>query len=707
MKIILADPCGFCYGVKRAVEIAEGAVNSLPAATLGPLIHNPQFTDELAAKGVGCKDSLDQFSEGETVIFRSHGVGPDIYEQAIEKNLKILDATCPNVKTSQRKAQQAFEEGYLPIIVGEKNHPEVKSILAFAGKNGIIIESKEDIGEVPLVSKYCVIIQTTFELAKFEEILQALQAARPGEYRVERTICLATKERQNAAAKLAAEVDAFIVIGGRNSANTRHLTELVSAICPRCYQIETAAELSPEMFQGCRKIGISAGASTPERIIKEAVKAMENMEINKVEGNEFEAMLDASMEDYGVHPGKLVTGKVIQVDKEGVYISFGYRREGLIAWADWAMDANPEELMGTVNVGDEVEAVVVPGSTTEEFIRLSKIRAEKEAAWKTVQELPEGEKRPATVKVLRVIKARGRDKDSDKPKQVVGLAVAVEGVEGFMPASHVELRHIDDFTPYVGKEMEAEIIEVNAEKKRIVVSRRDLLKAEKAQKHQEWLENREARIAAAKEARAAREAAAYEEIVEGETYEGKVVKVAEFGLFVEVLEGLVGLVHNTELSYDRSVKAGDVAKEGDMVKVFVKKVDKENHRVSLSIKATQEDPWIAAAADFAVGDEVEGTVERFLPFGALVRLNDKVEGMIHVSELADTRVEKPEDVLKIGQVVKPMIIKIDQAKRKIGLSLTRAKKDEEKAEMKAFMDGNTEENFSNNAMAEQLEGLNK
>jgi 4-hydroxy-3-methylbut-2-enyl diphosphate reductase len=214
---------------------------------------------------------------------------------------------------------------------------------------------------------------------------------------------------------------------------------------------------------------------------------MENMEINKVEGNEFEAMLDASMEDYGVHPGKLVTGKVIQVDNEGVYISFGYRREGLIAWADWAMDANPEELMGTVNVGDEVEAVVVPGSTTEEFIRLSKIRAEKEAAWKTVQELPEGEKRPATVKVLRVIKARGRDKDSDKPKQVVGLAVAVEGVEGFMPASHVELRHIDDFTPYVGKEMEAEIIEVNAEKKRIVVSRRDLLKAEKAQKHQEWL----------------------------------------------------------------------------------------------------------------------------------------------------------------------------------------------------------------------------
>lgn len=706
MEIFVADPCGFCYGVKRAVKIAEGAAENLPAATLGPLIHNPQFTAELVAKGVSCKDSLGDFLPGETVIFRSHGVGPEVYQAAIEKNLKILDATCPNVRISQKKAPQAVADGYLPIIVGEKNHPEVKSILAFAGKNGIIIECKRDIGEVPFVPKYCVIIQTTFELAKFEEILAALQSARPGEYRVERTICLATKERQTAAARLAGQVDAFIVLGGRNSANTRHLTELVSAICPRCYQVETAAELSPEMFSGCSKVGITAGASTPDRIIKEAVIAMENMENKKMEGNDFAAMLDASMEDFGVHPGKLVSGKISQVDKDGVYIDFGYRRDGLIVWNDWAMEADPDELMNTLNIGDEVEAVVVPSSSSDDFIRLSKIRAEKEAAWKTVAPLAEGEKRPATVKVLRVIKARNRDRNNDKPKQVVGLAVAVEGVEGFMPASHVELRHIDDFTPYVGKELEAEIIEVDAEKKRIVVSRRDLLKAEKALKHQEWLANREARIAAAREARAAKEEAAYEQIAEGETYEGKVVKVAEFGLFVEIVEGLVGLVHNSELSYDRSVKAADVATEGDTVNVFVKKIDKENHRVSLSIKATLEDPWVAAAADFREGDIVQGTVDRFLPFGALVKLNEKVEGMIHVSELAEERVEKPEDVLQLGQAVEPMIIKIDRSHRKIGLSLTRAKKNAEKAEMNAYMEQG-DEGFSNNAMAEQLESLNK
>ena len=340
-----------------------------------------------------------------------------------------------------------------------------------------------------------------------------------------------------------------------------------------------------------------------------------------------------------------------------------------------------------------------------------KIRAEKEAAWKNIATLAEGEKRPAKVKVLRVIKKRNRDRDREAEGQnvrpVVGLAVAVEGVEGFMPASHVELRHIDDFAPYVGQELDAEIIEVDPEKKRIVVSRRDLLKAEKAKKHEEWLANREAAREAARAARLAKEEAAYGKIAEGEVYEGKVVKVAEFGLFVEVVDGLVGLVHNSELSYDRGAKAGEVAKEGDMVKVFVKKIDKENRRVSLSIKATMEDPWIAAAAGFKEGDVVDGVVDRFLPFGALVRLNDKVEGMIHVSEIAEERIEKPEDVLKIGQEVKPMIIKVDRAHRKIGLSLTRAKKNAEKAQMDAYMSHNSDEALTNNAMAEQLEGLKK
>ncbi|MBR6636455.1 MAG: 4-hydroxy-3-methylbut-2-enyl diphosphate reductase, partial [Phascolarctobacterium sp.] len=656
MEIKIAEYCGFCYGVKRAVEMAEkAAADRINGATLGPLIHNPQFIAELEAKGIACKDDLDQFTAGETVIFRSHGVGPEVYEKAEAKQLNIIDATCPNVRMAQKKAFQAAQDGYLPIIVGEKNHPEVKSIKKWAGENAIVVEYLKDISEVPQKDKYAVIIQTTFELQKFEEILAALQKEREGEYRVERTICLATSQRQNAAMKLAGEVDAFIVIGGRNSANTRHLYELVANKCPKAYHIETAAELEQEMFRDCIKIGITAGASTPDRLIKEAIVAMENMD--------FESLL-AQSEEVNVYPGKIVEATVIQLDKDGVYVDFGYMREGIVTYPEWSLTETAEELMATIKVGDKVEVKVIPGTSKDDFVRMSKIKAERDAAWKNVAELAEGEKRAATVKVIRIIK--------NKAKNIVGLAVAVEGVEGFMPASHVELKRVEDFTGYVGQELEAEIIEVDLEKKRIVVSRRDLLKAEKEAKAKAWKEAKEARIAAAKEARAAAEEAAYASVEEGTTVPGKVVKIAEFGLFVEVGAGLVGLVHNTELSWNRNAKAEDVAAVGDEVEVFIKKIDRENKRVALSIKATQEDPWKVEAGKLNIGDIVEVQVLRFLPFGAIVKISDKVEGLVHISEIAEERIAKADDVLEAGQIVKAQVLKMDLEGKKIGLSIVKA-----------------------------------
>ncbi len=689
MEIKVAKHCGFCYGVKRAVALAQrAAADHLQGATLGPLIHNPQLIADLARKGIACKDSLDDFQTGETVIFRSHGVGPAVYAEAEERGLQIVDATCPNVRLAQKKAAEAAADGYFPVIVGEKNHPEVKSILKWAGKNAICVECIKDISNVPQQERYGVIIQTTFELQKFNDILQAMQEQRPGEYRVERTICLATAERQQAAVELADESDAVVVIGGRNSANTRHLFELVQKHCPKVYHIETAGELRSGMFAGCNKIGITAGASTPDRLIKEAILVMENMD--------FESMLNESME-VEVYPGKIVNGTVIQLDKDGVYVSFGYRHDGVIPYSEWSQTQSAEELQATIKVGDEVEAKVVPGTTKSDFVRLSKIKAERDAAWKNVAELPEGEKRAATVKVLRIIK--------NKAKNIVGLSVAVEGVEGFMPASHVELRRVEDFSEYVGKELEAEIIEVDLEKKRIVVSRRDLLRAEMEAKRKAYKEAKEARIAAAKEARAAAEEAAYNSVEEGQVLPGKVVKVAEFGLFVEVGEGLVGLVHNTELSWDRSVKAADVAKEGDEVTVLVKSIDRENRRVALSIKATQEDPWKVEASQFHVGDILDVEVVRFLAFGAIVKLSDKVEGLVHISEIAQERINKPEDVLEIGQVVKAEVIKMDLDSRKIGLSISKVKRDAEKNEYRSYI-GNKRSHLSQNLSA-QLENLDK
>ncbi len=689
MEIKVAKHCGFCYGVKRAVALAQkAAADHVQGATLGPLIHNPQLIADLARNGIACKDSLEDFAAGETVIFRSHGVGPAVYAEAEKRGLQIVDATCPNVRLAQKKAAEAAADGYFPVIVGEKNHPEVKSILKWAGKNAICVECIKDISNVPQQERYGVIIQTTFELQKFNDILQAMQEQRPGEYRVERTICLATAERQQAAAELADESDAVVVIGGRNSANTRHLFELVQEHCQKVYHIETAGELDSGMFAGCNKIGITAGASTPDRLIKEAILVMENMD--------FESMLNESME-VEVYPGKIVNGTVIQLDKDGVYVSFGYRHDGVIPYSEWSQTQSAEELQATIKVGDEVEAKVVPGTTKSDFVRLSKIKAERDAAWKNVAELPEGEKRAATVKVLRIIK--------NKAKNIVGLSVAVEGVEGFMPASHVELRRVEDFSEYVGKELEAEIIEVDLEKKRIVVSRRDLLRAELDAKRKANKEAREARIAAAREARAAAEEAAYNSVEEGQVLPGKVVKVAEFGLFVEVGEGLTGLVHNTELSWDRSVKAADVAKEGDEVTVLVKSIDRENRRVALSIKATQEDPWKVEASQFHVGDILDVEVVRFLAFGAIVKLSDKVEGLVHISEIAQERINKPEDVLEIGQVVKAEIIKMDLDSRKIGLSISKVKRDAEKNEYRSYI-GNKRSHLSQNLSA-QLENLDK
>ena len=671
MKIIVAEHCGFCYGVKRAVQLAqEAAQQHVQGGTYGPLIHNPQLIEELAEQGITCKDDLKEFTKGETVIFRSHGVGPEIYTQAEQLGLKILDATCPNVRLAQKKAAQAAADGYFPVIIGEKNHPEVKSILKWAGENAICVEYIEDVSNVPQKERYGVIIQTTFELKKFEAILQALQKQRPGEYRVDKTICMATSQRQKAALELAEQCDAVIVIGGRNSANTRHLYDLVAEKCKKAYHIETAAELSVEMFRECHKIGITAGASTPDRLIKEAIIAMENME-------NFEELLNAT-EEVEIYNGKVVEAEVFKVNNDGVYVSFGYMKEGHIPFSEWEVGGTAETLLDTIKEGDVVEVKVVASSGKSEFIEMSKVKAERDAAWKNVAELAEGEKRPATVKVLRVIKNK-------KSNSIVGLAVAVEGVEGFMPASHVELRRVEDFSGYVGQELEAEIIEVDLDKKRIVVSRRDLLKAEREAKNKAWKEAKEARIQAAREARAAAEEAAYDSIEEGQIVTGKVVKVMEYGMFVKINEHLVGLLHNTELSWDRNVKPEDVAKQDDEVQVMIKEIDREKKRVALSIKATQEDPWVAEAKELHVGDIIEVEVAKFLPFGAIVKISDRVEGLVHISEIAQERINKPEDVLELGQVVNAEVIKMDLDSKKIGLSISKIKRDAEKAEVRSYM----------------------
>ncbi|NLH46652.1 MAG: 4-hydroxy-3-methylbut-2-enyl diphosphate reductase [Acholeplasmataceae bacterium] len=667
MKIIIAENCGFCYGVKRAVEMALKTVKDKNnVATLGPLIHNPQMIQLLAKKGVECLDKLDDFPVGSTVVLRSHGVSPNIYEQAKVMGLTVIDATCPNVLNAQKRVRQLADEGYLPIIIGEKKHPEVQSILAWAGKMGCVVETIEDVKNVPTAEKYGVVVQTTFESDKFEKILEAIQNNHKGQYKVERTICNATAKRQASAVALAKRADAVFVIGGRNSANTRHLYDIVKEICNKTFHIETADDISLEMIKDCNTIGITAGASTPDWLIKEAIHKMETMET-------MESLLEK--ESMQLHIGMTVQATVVAITKDEVIVDFGYQSEGRIAFSQWALDATRESIEGEVKVGDIVTAKVVASENQDGLVELSKIKAEAEKAWETIKGLAT-DKKVLDVKGLSAVKG--------------GLTVSVNGVVGFIPASHLELTRVDNIASYVGRNLQAEVIEFDPAKKRLVLSRRELLKAEKTASDKLVREEKEARFQAVKNARIAAEKVAYESINEGMTVKGTIKKIADFGLFVEIAPGVQGLVHVSEMSWDRSKKTSELYKEGDEVEVFVKSINQDEKRIALSIKMLTQDPWQADIENIKEGKILDGTVERFLTFGAVVSITANVEGLVHVSEISDQRVNKPEDVLKIGQKVRVKVIKVDKKHKKVSLSIAKARYDEDKAEYTPFLNTNPE-----------------
>ncbi|MPM56624.1 Polyribonucleotide nucleotidyltransferase [bioreactor metagenome] len=509
-------------------------------------------------------------------------------------------------------------------------------------------------------------MQTTFELEKFEKILEALQSNRMGQYKIERTICNATAKRQASAVELAKRADVVFVIGGRNSANTRHLYDIVKEICNKTFHIETADDISVEMIKDSYTIGITAGASTPDWLIKEAIHKMETMET-------MESLL--AKESMQLHLGMTVQATVVAITKEEVIVDFGYQSEGRIPFSQWAFDATRESIEQEAKVGDIVTAKVVASENQDGFVELSKIKAEAEKAWETIKSLAT-DKKVLDVKGLSAVKG--------------GLTVSVNGVVGFIPASHLELTRVNNIAAYVGKNLQAEVIEFDPAKKRLVLSRRELLKAEKFAADNSLREEKEARFQAAKVARIAAEKVAYESINEGITIKGTVKKITDFGLFVEIAPGVQGLVHVSEMSWDRSKKPSDLYKEGDAIEVFIKSINQDEKRIALSIKMLTQDPWQADIENIKEGNIIDGTVERFLTFGAVVAITANVEGLVHVSEISDQRVNKPEDVLKIGQKVRVKVIKVDKKHKKVSLSITKACYDEEKAEYTPFLNTNPE-----------------
>lgn len=637
-NIRVAESAGFCFGVKRAIEMAYEAIGVEPKLySYGQLIHNKTVTDDLASKGLEIVESLDGLTEG-TLLIRSHGVGKALYDEAEAKGLNILDGTCPFVKKIHNIVHEKLAEGMGIIIVGDGTHPEVIGINGWCENAAVILEDEEaaKTKEIPEKEKYAVVVQTTFRQAKFDKILGILQD-RGVNMEVHNTICSATEKRQTEAEELSKTVDKMIVIGGKNSSNTQKLVEICAKNCGNTVHIETICDLVLNNFGKDDKIGITAGASTPPAIIKEVVVTMSEALENAVQnlgGSEeatFEQMLEESL--VTLHTGDVVKGTVIQVVNEEVSVNLGFKSDGIIARGEFSSDPTviPSK---TVQPGDEIEVFVVRVNDGDGNVMLSRKRIE---AQKGIEEIEAAynDKAVVTGTVTNVVKG--------------GLIAVVNGVNVFIPSSQVSNRFIEDLSVFNGQELEFNIIEVDRVKRRFIGGRKALVEQEIA----------------------AKRAALFETIQAGSRVNGTVSRLTDFGAFVD-LGGVDGLIHISEMSWGRISNPKEVLKEGQEVEVFVLDVDKEKGKISLSLKDADKNPWKLAAEKYAVGSIVEGKVVRMVPFGAFVELEPGVDGLVHISQIANKHVVKPEDELKVGEIINVKVLEVNPEQKKISLSKRQA-----------------------------------
>ena len=637
-NIRVAESAGFCFGVKRAIEMAYEAIGVEPKLySYGQLIHNKTVTDDLASKGLQIVENLDGLTEG-TLLIRSHGVGKALYDEAEAKGLKILDGTCPFVKKIHNIVHDKLAEGLGIIIVGDGTHPEVIGINGWCENAAVILEDEEaaKTKEISEKEKYAVVVQTTFRQAKFDKILEILQD-RGVNMEVHNTICSATEKRQTEAEELSKTVDKMIVIGGKNSSNTQKLVEICAKNCGNTVHIETICDLVLNNFGKDDKIGITAGASTPPAIIKEVVVTMSEALENAVQnlgGSEeatFEQMLEESL--VTLHTGDVVKGTVIQVVNEEVSVNLGFKSDGIIARGEFSSDPTviPSK---TVQPGDEIEVFVVRVNDGDGNVMLSRKRIE---AQKGIEEIEAAynDKAVVTGTVTNVVKG--------------GLIAVVNGVNVFIPSSQVSNRFIEDLSVFNGQELEFNIIEVDRVKRRFIGGRKALVEQEIA----------------------AKRAALFETIQAGSRVNGTVSRLTDFGAFVD-LGGVDGLIHISEMSWGRISNPKEVLKEGQEVEVFVLDVDKEKGKISLSLKDADKNPWKLAAEKYAVGSIVEGKVVRMVPFGAFVELEPGVDGLVHISQIANKHVVKPEDELKVGEIINVKVLEVNPEQKKISLSKRQA-----------------------------------
>jgi 4-hydroxy-3-methylbut-2-enyl diphosphate reductase len=626
-----------------------------PCATLGELIHNPQVLDQLAAQGVRVARSLDDIAGG-TVVIRSHGVGKAEMDACRAKGLAIADATCPHVKRTHRMVYGA-EPGLPLIIVGQADHPEVRGMAGWARGPVTVVGSAAEAAALPAMDAALAAAQTTIRDGLYREALKALRT------RVRRldaleTVCPATALRQDEAREMAQWADVMLVVGSALSSNTRELANTCRAYCPDTRLIEDVGDLyhgnSPARPLAGLKVGITAGASTPDWLYKEVMNRMndiDNAALTRVDPQPQETVArtsapkDAAAADADanasfladieatlvkIRPGQTVTGTVVQVTDDEICVNIGYKSDGVVRRGDLVSK--------DVKVGDEIDVEVVKVNDGEGNVLLSQRNVVSRKNWDALMALHDAGE---------YIEGVG--------KEVVkgGLVASVMSVRAFVPGSQLSPRYIDKVEDFVGKPMKLKIIEVDRAKKRIVCSRKAVIIEEAA----------------------ARKKEAWSKLAEGKIVAGTVRRLTNFGAFVDV-GGVDGLVHVTDLSWGRVRHPNEVVQPGQEISVKILSLDFERDRIQLGYKQTQPRPWEVAEEKYPPGLVIEAKVVRIVPFGAFVEMEPGLDGLVHISQCALTRIAKAEEAVEVGQTVRVKVLSVDSAARRISLSIRAVLEDE-------------------------------
>lgn len=633
-RVTVAQSAGFCFGVRRAVDLAEReAAKHQTLYSYGEIIHNTHETRRLEKLGVRTAECTAAIPDGAAVLIRAHGVTRAVYEELQAKGCTVYDATCPFVAKIHRIVEAESRAGRRIIILGSKNHPEVLGIAGWC-QNAAVYESSEQLLQaldelgLPPETPVSVVGQTTLNRASWNISVKILKK-RYTNCKIFDTICNATDERQTEARSLAGRSDCMVVIGDKKSSNTKRLYEISASLCPHVLHIEDATELGTWDIEALRglTVGITAGASTPAWIIKE-VSNMMSAE-TRIETNEdFAAMLEESFKT--LNNGDKVTGTVIAVSPTEVQVDLGVKHTAYIPVSELSDDPS-YKVEEHVKPGDEIEAVVVRVNDLEGTVALSKKRVDQLKGWETIETAKE-EHTPVEGTIIE--ENRG------------GIVATAHGVRVFIPASQTGVPKDESMAQLVKTKQTFYITEINRQRKRVVGSIRQI--------------QQEARKAAAEKV--------WETIEVGAEYEGTVKSLTSYGAFVDI-GGVDGMIHISELSWGRIKHPSEVVSIGDHVNVYVIALDRENKKISLGYKRPEDNPWNIFTTNFQVGDTATVKILKFMPFGAFAEIVPGVDGLIHISQIADHRIAKAEEALTIGQEVEAKIIDINDEKKKVSLSI--------------------------------------